>query len=69
MQNIFNDKKSSLMQVIYQGAATLCSWSPLPRVKNCDLIIDVSTWLEDTTRGIFIQDGWQHNLWIGHPTP
>src|SRR5664279_2284930 len=32
-EKVFNDKKSSLMQVIYRSTATLCSWSPLQRVE------------------------------------
>lgn len=66
---VFNDKNSSLMQVIYRCTATLRSWSSLQRVENRDLFMEVSTRLEDTASDIFIQHGWQHNLRIGPPSP
>ena len=66
---VFNDKNSSLMQVIYRCTATLRSWSPLQRVEYRDLFMEVSSWLEASARDFFSQRGWQHNLRIGPPPP
>jgi hypothetical protein len=52
-EKIFNDKNSSLMQVIYRCIAMLCSWSSLQRVENCDLFMKcLQGW--KTLRWIFL---------------
>ena len=66
---VFNDKNSSLMQVIYRTTATLRLWSPLQRVEHRDLFTEVCTSLEGTARDFLSQHGWQHNLRIGPPPP
>ena len=66
---VFNDKNSSLMQVIYRTTATLRLWSPLQRVEHRDLFTGVCTSLEGTARDFLSQHGWQHNLRIGPPPP
>jgi hypothetical protein len=45
---VFNDKNSSLMQVIYRCTALLRSWSSLQRLEDRDLFMEVSTRMEDT---------------------
>ena len=65
---IFNDKSTSLLQVIYRCTGTLRLWSSLQRVENQDLFTEVCTRLEATTRDTFIQHGWQHDLRIDPPT-
>ena len=62
----FNDKISSLMQVIIRCTATLRSWSPLQRVEHRGLFVEVSSRLEAAAWGFF-SHGWQHNLRITHP--
>ena len=64
---VFNDKNSSLTQIIYRSTATLRSWSLLQRVEHHDLFTEVCTKLEDTARDFLSQHGWQHNLRIGPP--
>ena len=64
---IFNDKSTSLMQVIYKYTGTLRLWSSLQRVENRDLFTEVCTRLEATARNTFTQHGWQHDLRIGPP--
>ena len=64
---VFNDKSTSLMQVIYRCTGTLCLWSSLQRVENRDLFTEVCTRLEDTAMDTFTQHGWQHDLRIGPP--
>ena len=66
---VFNNKNSSLMQVIYRCTTTIRSWSPLQRVEHRGLFTEVSTQLEDSARDIFSQCGWQHNLRICPPHP
>jgi hypothetical protein len=62
---VFNGKNSSLLQVIYRCANTLCLWSSLQRVENSDLFTKViCTQLEITVRDTFFQYGWPHNLYI-----
>jgi hypothetical protein len=63
----FNDKNYSLLQVIYRCIGTLRLWSPLQRMKNRDLFMEVCTRLEATARDIFSLHGWQHNLRIEPP--
>jgi hypothetical protein len=58
---VFNDKNSSLMQVIYRSTATLRLWSPLQRLEDRDLCMEVSTRLENTAKEFIFQHGWQHN--------
>jgi hypothetical protein len=64
---VFNDKNYSLLQVIYRFIGILCLWSPLQRMENRTLFIEVCTWLEATATDTFSLHGWQHNLWIGPP--
>ena len=66
---VFNNRLSSLMQVIYRCTAILRSWSPLHRVEWRDLFTEVCTRLEDTARDFFTQHGWQRDLRIGPPSP
>jgi hypothetical protein len=40
---VFNDKNSSLLQVVYRATALLRSWSPLQRLADRDLFMEVST--------------------------
>ena len=54
---VFNDKNSSLMQVIYRTIATLRSWSQLQRVMHRDLFMEVCTRLEDTARDFLSRHG------------
>jgi hypothetical protein len=58
---IFDDKNSSLLQVVYRATALLRSWSPLQRFEDRDLCTEVSTQLENTAKGFISQHGWQHN--------
>ena len=51
---VFNDKNSSLMQVIYRSTALLHSWSSLQRTENQDLFMEVSTRLKDTAKEFII---------------
>ena len=64
---VFNDKSTSLMQVIYRYTGTIHLWSSLQRVENRDLFTEVCTRLEATARDTFTQHGWQHDLRIGPP--
>ena len=50
---VFNDKSTSLMQVIYRCTGTLRLWSSLQRVENRDLFTEVCTRLE-ATAGILL---------------
>jgi hypothetical protein len=58
---VFNDKSSSLLQVVYRVTALLRSWSPLQRLEDRDLFMEVSTRLENTAKEFISQHGWQHN--------
>jgi hypothetical protein len=62
---VFNDKNSSILQVIYRGISTLCLWSSLQRVEDRDLFMEVCVCLEPTARDTFSQHGWPHSLCIG----
>jgi hypothetical protein len=62
---VFNDKNSSILQVIYRGINTLRLWSSLQRVEDRDLFTEVCTRLETTARDTFSQHGWPHSLRIG----
>jgi hypothetical protein len=64
---IFNDKNCSLLQVIYRCTGILRLWSPLQRMENRGLFMEVCTRLEATARDTFSLHGWPHNLWIGAP--
>jgi hypothetical protein len=54
---VFNDKNSSLMQVIYPSTAMLRSWSPNQRLEDRDLFTEVSTQLENTVMEFISQHG------------
>jgi hypothetical protein len=62
---VFNDKKSSMLQVIYRGISTLCLWSSLQRAEDRDLFTEVCERLEGTASDTFSQHGWPHSLRIG----
>ena len=47
---VFNDKNSSVMQVIYRCTATLRLWSSLQRVEHRDIFSEVATRLETAAR-------------------
>jgi hypothetical protein len=64
---VFDNKNSSLLQVIYRCTGTLRLWSQLHRIEDHDLFLEVYIRLEDTARHIFLCHGWQHNLQIGPP--
>jgi hypothetical protein len=66
-EKVFNDKNCPLLQVIDRCTGILRLWSPLQRMENCDLFMEVCTWLEATARDTFSLHGWPHNLRIGHP--
>jgi hypothetical protein len=57
---VFNDKNSSILQVIYRAIGTLRLWSALHHPQNRDLAR-----LEATARDTFSQHGWPHSLRIG----
>jgi hypothetical protein len=57
---VFNDKNSSILQVIYRGTNNLRLWSSLQRVENRDLFTEVCTRLEATARDTFSQHVWPH---------
>jgi hypothetical protein len=61
---VFNDKTSSILQVIYQGISTLRLWSSLQRVKDRHLFMEVCACLEAMERDTFSQHGWSHSLRI-----
>jgi hypothetical protein len=65
---VFNNKNCSLLQVIYRYTSILRLWSPLQRMENRDLFMEVCTRLKDTARDTFSLHGWPHNLQIGPPT-
>jgi hypothetical protein len=64
---VFNDKNYSLLQVIYRCTSMLRLWSPLQRIENVDLFMEVYTRLEAMARDNFPPHGWPHNLRIVPP--
>jgi hypothetical protein len=62
---VFNDKNSSIFQVIYRAIGTLCLWSALQRPRDRDLYMEVCARLKATARDTFSQPGWLHSLRIG----
>ena len=64
---VFNNKSSSLLQVIYRCTALLRSWSSLQRAENRDLFTEVCTRLEDTAKDFITRHGWRHDLRIEPP--
>jgi hypothetical protein len=58
---VFDDKNSSILQVIYRCTNTLHLSSSLQRVEHRDLFTEVCAWLEATARNTFIQHGWPHS--------
>ena len=64
---VFNDKNTSLLQVLYRCTSLLRSWSTLQCVKNQDLFMVVSARLELIARDIFIRHGWPRYLRLGPP--
>jgi hypothetical protein len=60
---IFNNKNYSLLQVIYRCTGR----SPLQRMENRGLFIEVCTRLKATARDTFFLHEWPHNLRIGAP--
>jgi hypothetical protein len=65
---VFNNKNPSLLQVIFRCMGTLHLWSQVHRMEDRDLLTEVCTCLEDTTRDLFSRHGWQHNLRIDPPS-
>ena len=63
----FNDKNTSLLQVLYRCTGLLRSWSTLQRVENRDLFIVASARLEHMARDIFTRHGWPRDLRLGPP--
>jgi hypothetical protein len=64
---IFNDKNSSILQVIYRAIGILRLWSSLQRLEDHDLFTKVYARLEPTARDTFSQHGWPHSLRIDAP--
>jgi hypothetical protein len=62
---VFNDKNSSILQVIYRVIGSLRLWSSLQRPQDRDLYMEVCARLEATARDTFSQHGWPHSLRIG----
>jgi hypothetical protein len=65
---VFDNKNSSLMQVIYRCTALLRSWSSLQRLEDRDLFTVVSSRLEETAKDFITQHGWLHSRRILPPT-
>jgi hypothetical protein len=65
--NMFNDKNSSILQVIYRAIGTLCLWSSLQHLEDRDLFMEVYARLEATAMDTFSQHGWPHSLRIDVP--
>ena len=59
---VFNDKDTSLLQVLYRSTSLLRSWPTLQRVENRDLFMVASARLDLTARDIFIRHGWPRDL-------
>jgi hypothetical protein len=55
---VFNNKNSSLLQVIYQCMGTLPLWLPLQDMEVHNLFTEVCTCLEDNARDLFSRHGW-----------
>jgi hypothetical protein len=66
---VFDDKNSSLMQVIYRSTALLRSWSSLQRLEDRDLFTEVSTRLENSAKEFITQHGWLHSRRIAASSP
>jgi hypothetical protein len=64
---VFNEKNSSILQVIYRAIGTLRLWSSLLHLEDRDLFTEVCACLEAMVRDTFSQDGWPHSLRIGAP--
>jgi hypothetical protein len=64
---VFNDKNSSILQVIYRAIGTLRLWSSLQRLEDRDLFTEVCAHMEATARDTFSQHRWPHSLRIGAP--
>jgi hypothetical protein len=64
---VFYDKKCSLLQVLYRCTGILHLWSPLQRLENRDIFMNIYTRLEAIVRDTFPPHGWPHNLRIGPP--
>jgi hypothetical protein len=62
---VFNDKNSSILQVIYKAIGILRLWSALQRPQDRNLYMEVCARLEATARDTFSQHGWPHSLRIG----
>jgi hypothetical protein len=54
---VFNDKKCSILQVIYRAIGTLRLWSSLQRLEDRDFYTEVCVRLEATARDTFSQHG------------
>jgi hypothetical protein len=54
---VFNNKNSSILQVIYRAIGTLRLWSSLQRLEDRDLFMELCARLEATARDTFSQHG------------
>jgi hypothetical protein len=61
---VFNDKNSSILQVICRVIGTLCLWSSLQCLLDRDHYMEVCARLEAMVRDTFSQHGWPHSLQI-----
>jgi hypothetical protein len=61
---VFNDKNSSILQVIYRAIGTLRLWSSLQWLEDRDLFTEVCTRLEAISRNTFFQYGWLHSAYV-----
>jgi hypothetical protein len=57
----FNDKNSSMLDVVYRATTLLRSLSPLQRLEDRNHFTEVSTRLEYTAKEFIYQHGWLHN--------
>ena len=66
---IFEAKRCSPMQVIFQCAHLLREWSTLQKPEHRDLYMAVCSRLEQVAKDIFTHHGWQHDRLLIAPPP
>jgi hypothetical protein len=59
---VFNDKNSSILQVIYRAISTIRLWSSLQCPEDRDIFTEVCACLEAKRTDTFSQHGWPHSL-------
>jgi hypothetical protein len=59
---VFNDKNSSILQVIYWGINTLRLWSSLQRLEDRDLFMEIT--FGGYNEGYYSRHGWPYSLRI-----